>query len=81
MGFYVWFLGIPNLCIFGIYMTVMAVFHYSEFLAIAISNPSSLTTDSFVINHSPQYTIAAVMSWAEFSLETYFLPGNKLLKI
>lgn len=54
----------------------MAIFHYSEFLAIALSNPTTLSTDSFVINHSPQYAIAAVLSWTEFGIESYFFPGE-----
>lgn len=66
----------PNVQIFGGYMSVMAVFHYSEFLAIAIVQPKQVSTDSFVINHSPQYTVAAMTSWVEFFIETYFFPGR-----
>lgn len=61
--------------IFGIYMCVMAVFHYTEFLAIAIIQPKLVSINSFVINHSPEYTLAAVTSWIEFGLELYFFPG------
>jgi protein-S-isoprenylcysteine O-methyltransferase len=57
-------------------MSIMALFHYSEFLSIAIVQPKQVSTDSFVINHSPQYTIAAVTSWVEFFIESYFFPGS-----
>lgn len=63
--------------IFGIYMSIMATFHYSEFLAIAWTNPSALSLDSFILNHSMEYGIAAFMSWFEFAAERYFFPGLK----
>lgn len=56
-------------------MCVMAFFHYSEYLTIAIIHPDEVSTDAFVINHSPQYIMAAVSSWVEFALECYFFPG------
>lgn len=62
--------------IFGVYMCVMSVFHFSEYLTIAIIHPSLVSVDSFVINHSPQYTIAAVSSWFEFAVESYCFPGE-----
>lgn len=58
------------------YMCVMAFFHYSEFLTIAITNPRTLNVDSFILNHSNEYHIAAVASWIEFFIELYFLPGK-----
>lgn len=54
----------------------MAFFHYSEFLTIAITNPRTLNVDSFILNHSNEYHIAAVASWIEFFIELYFLPGK-----
>lgn len=62
---------------FGLYMCTISFFHYSEFLTIAIIQPGIVSIDSFVINHSPQYTIAAVTSWVEFFLESYFFPGKQ----
>lgn len=62
---------------FGIYGFFLSFFHYSEFLAIAWSNPTSLSVDSFILNHSVHYAVAASMSWAEFVLETLFLPDFK----
>lgn len=62
--------------VFGIYAAVMAFFHFSEFFTIAMTNPMSLSLDSFILNHSKQYIIAAVASWIEWSIEFYFWPGK-----
>lgn len=61
----------------GVYFLFMAFFHYSEFLAIAWCNPESLSVNSFVLNHSWAYALAAFASWLEFALEVYFLPDFK----
>lgn len=63
---------------FGIYMTVLATFHYSEFLAIAWANPATLSIDSFILNHSIIYGIAASVSWLEFFIERYYFYDMKL---
>ncbi|XP_037933163.1 protein-S-isoprenylcysteine O-methyltransferase [Teleopsis dalmanni] len=62
---------------FGVYGFFMAFFHYSEFLAIAWSCPRSLSLDSFMLNHSIHYGIAAAASWLEFALEVSLLPEFK----
>nr|CAI5828744.1 unnamed protein product [Callosobruchus analis] len=77
LGFYVRIIAPPNVKVFGTYMCIMAFFHFSEFFFIALIQPKQVSTDSFVINHSPQYIIAAVTSWLEFFLECYFFPGLK----
>lgn len=76
IGIYIYTLAPQFYRIFGVYMCVMSIFHFSEYLAIAIILPSLVSVDSFVINHSPQYTIAAVFSWLEFAVESYFVPGK-----
>ncbi|XP_018315164.1 protein-S-isoprenylcysteine O-methyltransferase [Mycetomoellerius zeteki] len=58
--------------VFGIYTTVLASFHYTEFLAIAWSNPATLSIDSFILNHSIAYGIAAFLSWIEFIIERHY---------
>ncbi|XP_017006893.3 protein-S-isoprenylcysteine O-methyltransferase [Drosophila takahashii] len=62
---------------FGVYGCFMSFFHYSEFLVIACANPRTLSLDSFMLNHSVHYGLAAAASWIEFSLEVYFLPEFK----
>ncbi|XP_072758595.1 protein-S-isoprenylcysteine O-methyltransferase [Anoplolepis gracilipes] len=68
----------PSWQIFGIYMTILASFHYSEFLAIAWTNPALLSIDSFILNHSIEYGVAASLSWIEFFIERHYFYGLKL---
>lgn len=61
---------------FGIYGAFLTIFHYSEYLVISISNPQSLSLDSFMLTHSIQYGIAAALSWTEYFVEVHFFPGE-----
>lgn len=63
--------------IFGVYVMILSSFHFSEFLGVAYSNPSTLSVDSFILNHSLQYALAATASWLEFFVEYYFIPSLK----
>jgi len=69
----------PSWQVFGIYTTVLAFFHYTEFLAIAWSNPAALSIDSFILNHSIAYGIAACFSWIEFLIERHYFHRMKML--
>lgn len=57
------------------YMCSLTFFHYSEYLVTAIINPRSLSLDSFLLNHSIEYTVAALSSWMEFTVEKLLVPG------
>lgn len=57
-------------------MCSLSFFHYSEYLVTAIINPHSLSLDSFLLNHSVEYTLAAVSSWVEFVVEKLTVPGG-----
>ncbi|XP_013170109.1 PREDICTED: protein-S-isoprenylcysteine O-methyltransferase [Papilio xuthus] len=63
--------------VFGLYTVVLTFFHFSEFVAVALSNPKTVTIDSFILNHSVQYAVAAVASWVEWAVEYYFFPDFK----
>uniref|UniRef100_A0A0M3ICZ6 Protein-S-isoprenylcysteine O-methyltransferase n=2 Tax=Ascaris TaxID=6251 RepID=A0A0M3ICZ6_ASCLU len=67
--------------IFAIYAASIAFFHYSEFLATALTNRKSLTSSSYLLNHSFAYWIAALTSWVEFLVESYVFPQCKVLWI
>lgn len=54
----------------------LSFFHFSEYLTTAATNPSSLTLDSYLLDHSREYKMAAVASWLEFFVEWYIAPGN-----
>uniref|UniRef100_G3PJ25 Protein-S-isoprenylcysteine O-methyltransferase n=3 Tax=Perciformes TaxID=8111 RepID=G3PJ25_GASAC len=64
---------------FGWYMCSLSFFHYSEYLVTAVINPRSLSLDSFLLNHSTEYTLAAVSSWVEFTIEKLTVPELKQL--
>ena len=57
-------------------MCSLSFFHYSEYLVTAVINPRSLSLDSFLLNHSIEYTLAAVSSWVEFTVEKMLVPGG-----
>ncbi|XP_034975671.1 protein-S-isoprenylcysteine O-methyltransferase [Zootoca vivipara] len=62
---------------FGWYMCSLSFFHYSEYLVTAVNNPRSLSLDSFLINHSFEYNLAAISSWVEFTVEKFICPEMK----
>lgn len=78
-GIFVVVLAPTSYKIFGCYLCVLSFFHYSEFLAIALSNPETLSVDSFILDHSLDYKIAAAASWIEFFIERYIYPGMKTI--
>jgi len=61
----------------GIYFAVLAFFHFSEFLVTGLTNPKNLSFDSYLVNHSVAYTVAAVSSWIEHFILLYFVPSLK----
>ena len=62
---------------FGLYLMVLAMFHLSEYVTTALSNPQNLSFDSYLVNHSLQYWAAMLLSWLEFTAINYFLPDFK----
>ena len=62
---------------FGFYLMVLALFHLSEFITTALSNPQNLSFDSFLVNHSVQYWAAMLASWLEYAAINYFFPQLK----
>ena len=55
---------------------MLSMFHYSEFLAIAITNPRTLSIRSFVLDNGWEYKVAAISCWTEFAIEWYLFPGK-----
>lgn len=60
-----------------IYVSFLCSFHILEFFSTALNQDMALSDNSFVVNHSIAYTIAALLSWIEYwieiSLSTYYL--------
>ncbi|KAK7486044.1 hypothetical protein BaRGS_00022653 [Batillaria attramentaria] len=63
--------------LFGWYLAALAFFHWSEYFTTAATNPRSLTLESFLLDHSREYQLAALASLTEFTLEWMILPGMK----
>ncbi|KAF9181286.1 hypothetical protein BGZ51_005559 [Haplosporangium sp. Z 767] len=62
---------------FWCFLAALGVFHALEYIAIALFNPTKLSLDSFLLNHSPEYTLATVSGVSEFLIELYFFPQIK----
>ena len=56
-------------CSLGCYIALMSTFHYMEFLTTALTNPANLSVDSYLLNHSVPYGLAALASWVEYAIE------------
>lgn len=50
------------------YACTVCLFHMMEFFITCVYNPTIASGDSFLINHSTAYTVAAITSWIEFFL-------------
>lgn len=66
-----------SLVSFGYYTMCLSFFHLSEFVITALFN-EEVTTDSFLLNHSIEYGLAALASWTEFAVEVFLFPQLKL---
>ncbi|KAF9967734.1 hypothetical protein BGZ73_000397 [Actinomortierella ambigua] len=66
--------SIPQLFLF---LAALGVFHSLEYIATALFCPTKLTLDSFLLNHSPEYTVATMSGITEFLIERYFFPQHK----
>lgn len=63
--------------LFGWYLAVLSFFHWSEYFATAATNPRNLTLNSYLLDHSTEYHIAAFGSFVEYTVEWYFFPDLK----
>jgi len=61
----------------GWYVVFMSLFHYLEYLVTALTNPLNLNNDSFLLNHSVAYGVAAAAGLLEYFLELWLWPGMK----
>lgn len=65
--------------IFCLYSMSLSFFHFSEFVLTSMYNPHRLSIDSFLLNHSTEYQIAAVVSWVEFFTGALLFPSYKTM--
>ncbi|KAF9281614.1 hypothetical protein BGZ68_006528 [Mortierella alpina] len=62
---------------FWLFLAALGAFHALEYIAIALFNPTKLKLDSFLLNHSPEYTTATASGITEFLIEYFFFPQMK----
>lgn len=65
------------LVVWSLYIVFLVTFHFLEFFVTSVRQPHSLSTDSFIVNHSLNYTIAILASCLEFWLETLIFGRNR----
>jgi len=57
----------------GLFLVALSVFHMWEYFFNVLYQPEDLSSDSFVVNHSPQYQFALAFGLAEYFVEKWFL--------
>jgi hypothetical protein len=70
--------SVEFLTVFGNYFMCLCSFHLSEFVFTALYNHKEVSTDSFLLNHSVEYGVAAMASWFEFFIEALIFPSFKM---
>eukprot|EP00941_MAST-03F_sp_MAST-3F-sp1_P004693 g4693.t1 len=65
--------GRSSLLRWSIYAIGLCIFHFMEFVTTARWNPQTCTFDSYLLDHSFAYTVAAISSWVEFWLERFLI--------
>ncbi|CAF1172811.1 unnamed protein product [Rotaria magnacalcarata] len=70
---FVWLITSPAI---GLFTVILSLFHLSEYISVGIWCPKTLTLDSFLLNHSPQYHAAIIVAYLEYFFEKYYLFPN-----
>lgn len=52
-----------------VYVVFLCFFHFAEFFVTAVKQPKNLKYESFLLNHSINYTLANVVAWLEYFVE------------
>lgn len=61
----------------GLYLVALGVFHMWEYMYVVIYHPTTISAESFMVNHSPAFNIAMGASFVEYLLESKFVPSLK----
>jgi len=61
----------------GLYIMFHTFFHMWEYIYVALFQPSELSANSFLLNHSPEFYIAGILAGSEFIIESWLFPGMK----
>lgn len=61
---------------FGLYLCFLTFFHWSEFFVVSLTKPEAISVDLYMLNHSPEYLLAAAASFIEYALEVWLWPAK-----
>jgi len=62
---------------FGTFLIFLGTFHMIEFLFVASFHPHNLSYDSFLVNHSVDFSIAMAVAIVEYFIELLIFPSLK----
>lgn len=62
---------------FGIVLCAFSIYHMWEYTYYALFRPRELNEDSFLLNHSTEYTIAVCILVLEYFIELFLFPKMK----
>jgi len=69
----------PTFAQFGAYVFCISLFHWLEFFLTSLFNPHTLSFDSYLLNHSPEYHMAMGASVVEYFIESLVFPSMKAI--
>lgn len=81
IGFKLAYQGPPHLALFGVYIAILSLFHFSEYFVTSLTNISTLSTESFLLNHSEAYVFAIGASFVEYFIEAYYFHSFKRFNV
>lgn len=61
----------------GIYLILLSFFHFSEYFVTSLTNPSTLSLVSFLLDNSSDYLLAIATSFVEYTIEVYLFSDFK----
>ncbi|EFA84442.1 prenylcysteine methyltransferase [Heterostelium album PN500] len=64
---------------YGIYMMGLAAFHMWEYIWVSMYDPTKLSSNSFLLNHSTSFNLALLAGFIEYWIEYLLFPSMKLM--
>lgn len=77
LGIYLFCIGPQVLQPFGVYLSLLAFFHFSEYFVTAYIKPKALNISSYLLNNGSSYWLALAVSWLEYLIGAYYWPQFK----
>ncbi len=68
---------LPEFFSMATYFGLLALFHALEYLVTVTFQPTKVTFDSFLLNHSTEYAAAIMAALGEYFVESFLFPDLK----